>query len=80
MSLTRRRGRAGAQYADRRRAGRPATNRHDVEVQLAETAPGHYEARRRARRRQLARLAGSSEQHEAADPIYRTRRRIWLTP
>jgi nitrogen fixation protein FixH len=60
--------------------GRPSTNRHDIVLQLIEGAPGRYEAH-------IAPLAEGNwlvsldvRAHEAADPIYRTRRRIWLKP
>ena len=60
--------------------GRPSTNRHDIVLQLVESSPGQYEAR-------ISPLAEGNwlvsldvRAHEAADPIYRTRRRIWLKP
>jgi nitrogen fixation protein FixH len=60
--------------------GRPSTNRLDVKVVLAETEPGRYETRTDS-------LAGGSwlvtleaRQQADAEPIYRTRRRLWLKP
>ena len=61
--------------------GRPATNRHDVGLTLAETAPGRYEA-------QTAPLAEGAwllalearTASNAEDPVYRSRRRLWLKP
>ena len=59
--------------------GRPSTNRQDIRLTLAEQAPGRYEA-------QVAPLAEGNwiialEAFAGADqtePIYRTRRRLWL--
>ena len=61
--------------------GRPATNRHDVRLTLAEAAPGRYEA-------QTAPLAEGAwliavdarADSNAEDAIYRARRRLWLEP
>jgi nitrogen fixation protein FixH len=61
--------------------GRPSTSRHDLRLVLAEQAPGRYEA-------QSAALPEGNwivtlEAWTAADPqepIYRTRRRLWLKP
>jgi nitrogen fixation protein FixH len=61
--------------------GRPSTNRHDIKLTLRETAPGRYEA-------QAAPLGDGSwliaaearVDARAEDPVYRTRRRVWLKP
>lgn len=61
--------------------GRPSTNRHDVKLALTETAPGRYEA-------QTAPLAEGAwlitldarAASNVEDPIYRSRRRLWLKP
>jgi nitrogen fixation protein FixH len=60
--------------------GRPSTQRQDALLALSETAPGRYEARTTA-------LPGGSwlialEARTAADaePVYRSRRRLWLNP
>lgn len=61
--------------------GRPSTNRHDIKLGLAEAAPGRYEA-------QTAPLPEGSwliaaevrTDVRAEDPVYRTRRRLWLKP
>ncbi len=61
--------------------GRPSTNRHDVKLALAEKFPGSYEA-------ELVPLAEGNwivaleafSGADPAEPIYRTRRRLWLKP
>lgn len=61
--------------------GRPSTNRHDIQLALAEQAPGRYEA-------QTAPLAEGNwlvtleawAAGEPEEPIYRVRRRLWLKP
>jgi nitrogen fixation protein FixH len=61
--------------------GRPATNREDLRVALIEVAPGRYEAHTPPLAAGNwvvaleARAAGDAE-----EPIYRTRRRLWLSP
>ena len=60
--------------------GRPSTNRHDVVLQLVEGSPGHYEARTSPLAEGNWLVSLDVRAHEAADPIYRTRRRIWLKP
>ena len=61
--------------------GRPSTNRHDVRLALAETAPGRYEAQAAplAEGAWLVALEARAERN-AADPVYRARRRLWLKP
>jgi len=60
--------------------GRATTNRHDIYLAFAETAPGQYEA-------QGPEIAAGSwlislevRTGEGAQPIYRLRRRLWLKP
>ena len=60
--------------------GRPSTNRHDVVLQLIEGSPGQYEARTAPLAEGNWLVSLEVREHEAADPIYRTRRRIWLKP
>jgi nitrogen fixation protein FixH len=60
--------------------GRPSTNRHDVVLQLVEGEPGQYEARISALAEGNWLVSLDVRANEAADPIYRTRRRIWLKP
>ena len=61
--------------------GRPSTNRHDIRLALAEKSPGSYEAKLAPLAEgnwivALEAFAGSRE----VEPIYRTRRRLWLKP
>jgi nitrogen fixation protein FixH len=59
--------------------GRPATNRQDIRVAMVEVAPGRYEARTSA----LAAgfwLVVLEARGATEEPIYRIRRRVWLTP
>ena len=58
--------------------GRPATNRHDVRLALAETAPGRYEAQTAAVAEGGWLIALEARVQAGAEPIYRTRRRLWL--
>ncbi|HEU4378285.1 MAG TPA: FixH family protein [Hyphomicrobiaceae bacterium] len=60
--------------------GRPSTNRHDVALQLVEGQPGQYEARVSPPAEGNWLVVLDVRANEAADPIYRTRRRIWLKP
>ncbi|MBV1693020.1 MAG: FixH family protein [Hyphomicrobiales bacterium] len=58
--------------------GRPATQRFDRVVGLAETAPGRYEAAGEALPEGTW-VAGVDVRERAdADPVYRIRRRLWL--
>jgi nitrogen fixation protein FixH len=61
--------------------GRPATNRHDVRLMLAEAAPGRYEAHTAplAEGAWLVALEARADS-SAEEPIYRSRRRLWLKP
>lgn len=60
--------------------GRPSTNRHDIALQLVEASPGQYEARTSPLPEGNWLLSLEVREHEVADPVYRTRRRIWLKP
>ena len=61
--------------------GRPSSNRHDIQLNLGETAPGRYEG-------QVGRLDDGNwiialeirRDRTTADPDYRARRRLWLKP
>ena len=61
--------------------GRPSTNREDIKLDLAADAAGRYQAR-------MTPLAPGSwivsiearTSAEAAEPVFRARRRIWLAP
>jgi nitrogen fixation protein FixH len=63
------------------RLGRPSSNRHDIQFDLVESAPGRYEA-------QAGRIDDGNwiialeirRDANSADPDYRARRRLWLTP
>jgi nitrogen fixation protein FixH len=61
--------------------GRPATNRHDIKLALTEAAPGRYGAQARAvgEGSWIVSLEAFANRGDA-DPIYRTRRRLWLKP
>ena len=61
--------------------GRPSTNRHDIKLTLREAAPGRYEARAAplGEGNWLVALEGRTNAG-AEDPVYRTRRRLWLKP
>jgi len=61
--------------------GRPATDRHDVTVTLAETAPGLYEAAFPGAAEgtwivDLSAYDGGSSN----EPVYQARRRAWIKP
>ncbi|MBX9591297.1 MAG: FixH family protein [Hyphomonadaceae bacterium] len=60
--------------------GRPATNRHDIALKFVETSPGQYEARASPLAEGNWLLSLEAGVHEAADPVYRMRRRLWLKP
>ena len=60
--------------------GRPATNRYDVKLALAETAPGRYEAQTAALAEGSWLIALEARAQAGAEPVYRTRRRLWLKP
>jgi nitrogen fixation protein FixH len=58
--------------------GRPATNRYDVKLALSETAPGRYEAHMAAVAEGSWLVALEARAQAVAEPVYRTRRRLWL--
>jgi nitrogen fixation protein FixH len=58
--------------------GRPATNRHDVKLVFAETAPGRYEAKTAGVAEGSWLIALEARTQSGAEPIYRSRRRLWL--
>lgn len=60
--------------------GRPVTNRYDVKLALAETAPGRYEAQTAAAAEGSWLITLEARAQAGADPIYRSRRRLWLKP
>lgn len=59
--------------------GRPSTNRHDIRLVLKEAASGRYEAEAGALEagNWIVALEVRTDSN-AADPIYRMRRRLWL--
>ena len=60
--------------------GRPATNRYDVKLALTETAPGRYEAQTAAIAEGSWLITLEAGARRTREPIYRTRRRLWLKP
>ena len=60
--------------------GRPSTSRHDIALMLVEASPGQYEARTSPLAEGNWLLSLEARLYEAADPIYRMRRRVWLKP
>jgi nitrogen fixation protein FixH len=60
--------------------GRPATNRYDIKLVLAETAPGRYEAQTAAVTEGSWLIALEARAQAGDESIYRTRRRLWLMP
>jgi nitrogen fixation protein FixH len=61
--------------------GRPSTNRHDIKLALAESAPGRYEAQTAPLGEGSWLIAAEARvDARAEDPVYRTRRRVWLKP
>ena len=63
------------------RIGRPATNRFDQPLTLAEVTPGRYEAPVSDAREGswIIDLSVYSEK-VAAEPVYQVRRRVWIKP
>lgn len=61
--------------------GRPATNRQDHAIVLSETAPGVYSGRMASLEpgAWLVSLEARAEK-QAPEPVFRARRRLWLTP
>lgn len=60
--------------------GRPSTNRHDIALALVEDAPGQYEARTAELTEGNWLVQLDARLPAAAEPVYRTRRRLWLKP
>jgi nitrogen fixation protein FixH len=60
--------------------GRPATNRQDIPLTLAETAPGRYQARAGAVAEGGWLVSLEARRQGEAEPIFRARRRLWLDP
>jgi nitrogen fixation protein FixH len=61
--------------------GRPSTNRHDIKLSLREMAPGRYEAQTAPIGEGNWLIAAEARvDARAEDPVYRTRRRVWLKP
>jgi nitrogen fixation protein FixH len=60
--------------------GRPATNRQDIKLALAETSPGHYEAQTFPMAQGSWLITVEARLDGNVEPIYRTRRRLWLKP
>jgi nitrogen fixation protein FixH len=61
--------------------GRPSTNRHDIKLTFGEAAPGRYEAQTAPLGEGSWLIAAEARvDARAEDPIYRSRRRVWLTP
>jgi nitrogen fixation protein FixH len=60
--------------------GRPSTNRYDVVLQFVEGAPGQYEAHTAPLAEGNWLVSLDVRAQDAEDPIYRTRRHIWLKP
>jgi nitrogen fixation protein FixH len=60
--------------------GRPATNRYDIKLALVETAPGRYEAQTGTIAEGSWLIALEARAQAGAEPVYRSRRRLWLKP
>lgn len=61
--------------------GRPSTNRHDIKLALSESKPGRYEAQAAPLGEGSWLIAAEARvDARAEDPVYRTRRRLWLEP
>ncbi len=61
--------------------GRPSTNRHDIMLTLSETAAGRFEAQAGALDEGNWTIAVEVRTaDDGAEPVYRTRRRLWLKP
>jgi nitrogen fixation protein FixH len=60
--------------------GRPSTDRHDIALALSEAAPGRYEAHTQPLADGMWLIELDARRNAAAeDPVYRTRKRLWLT-
>jgi nitrogen fixation protein FixH len=60
--------------------GRPASNRHDVRLTFAEATPGRYEARTAPLAEGAWLVALEARADSGEEPVYRSRRRLWLKP
>jgi nitrogen fixation protein FixH len=61
--------------------GRPASNRDDIRIGLTEVAPGRYEARTTPLSAGVWLVAVEARAgSDAAEPLYRKRRRLWFSP
>ena len=60
--------------------GRPATNRQDIKLTLVEREPGRYEVQAGNIAAGSWLIALEAREGAGADPIYRTRRRLWIKP
>lgn len=61
--------------------GRPAGNQHDIPLKFAEASPGRYVARAAGIEPGTWQLAVDARVAvDAADPLYRLKRRLWLAP
>jgi nitrogen fixation protein FixH len=60
--------------------GRPSTDRHDIALQLVEISPGQYETRTSSLPEGNWLISLDVREEASAEPIYRTRRRMWLKP
>jgi len=59
--------------------GRPSTNRQDLRLELTESSAGEYEARTAVLDPGTWLISLEARESKAApDPVYRTRRRLWL--
>ena len=80
LSLAERDGRAVRGLKIEGVLGRPVTNRYDIKLTLAETAPGRYEAQTAAVAEGSWLITLEARPQADAEPIYRFRRRLWLKP
>jgi nitrogen fixation protein FixH len=60
--------------------GRPATNRHDLKLVFAETAAGRYEAQANGISPGSWLVTLEMRKQIDAEPTYRSRKRLWITP
>jgi nitrogen fixation protein FixH len=60
--------------------GRPSTQRQDIQLKLTEMGPGRYEARVAALPAGTWLIALEARTAADAEPVYRSRRRLWLDP
>jgi nitrogen fixation protein FixH len=60
--------------------GRPATNRDDAALSLTEAGPGHYVAHAAGVAKGTWLISLEARRQDDTEPIYRSRRRLWLEP